>query len=283
MAPPASQTMTTPAARPAIVVHGGAGLRDAESETTRTAAVDAAAAAGFAVLAAGGSSLDAVVAAVTWLEDDPLFNAGLGAVLTEDGTVELDASLMRGADLSAGAVAAVRAGVEQHHGAGGHDAVARVHRLHVRGVVARRRVRAAHRAALDPHQRHVHVDRVRAGEGEVVGEHPRRTRDQRVEDVQRVEAAARDAGGADLEDVAGNAAAKLDADEAHDAVAGARQRHRREGRGRRAVRQEQRQALAQHNEWNPGALVKQIRKQVSAFAAGAEQSDDITMLAARIG
>lgn len=44
-----------------------------------------------------------------------------------------------------------------------------------------------------------------------------------------------------------------------------------------------RQALAQHSEFNPGALVKQIRKQVSAFAAGAEQSDDITMLAARIG
>lgn len=74
----------------------------------RAAAVDAAAAVGFAILAAGGSSLDAVVAAVESLEADPLFNAGLGSVLTEDGTVELDASIMSGRDLRAGAVACVR-------------------------------------------------------------------------------------------------------------------------------------------------------------------------------
>jgi L-asparaginase / beta-aspartyl-peptidase len=91
-----------------IVVHGGAGTRDAASEPARAAAVDAAAAAGWAVLAAGGSSLDAVVAAVTRLEDDPLFNAGLGSVLTEDGTVEMDASIMSGNGLRAGAVAMVR-------------------------------------------------------------------------------------------------------------------------------------------------------------------------------
>ena len=101
----ASSTATS--ARPAIVVHGGAGAHDPDTEPARAAAVDAAAAAGWDVLAGGGSSLDAVIAAVTRLEDDPLFNAGLGAVLTEDGTVELDASLMSGIDLRASAVAMV--------------------------------------------------------------------------------------------------------------------------------------------------------------------------------
>jgi beta-aspartyl-peptidase (threonine type) len=60
------------------------------------------------VLAAGGSSLDAVVAAVQVLEDDPLFNAGRGAVIGADGVCELDASLMDGRDLSAGAVTGLR-------------------------------------------------------------------------------------------------------------------------------------------------------------------------------
>ena len=91
-----------------IVVHGGAGFRDPATEAARVAGVEAAADAGWAVLAAGGSSLDAVVAAVVRLEDDPLFNAGLGSVLTEDGTVEMDASIMSGSDLRAGAVAMVR-------------------------------------------------------------------------------------------------------------------------------------------------------------------------------
>jgi len=99
---------TATAAGASIVVHGGAGAHDPDTEAARAAAVDAAAAAGWDILAAGGSSLDAVVAAVTRLEDDPLFNAGLGAVLTEDGTVELDASLMSGLDLRASAVAMVR-------------------------------------------------------------------------------------------------------------------------------------------------------------------------------
>src|SRR6185369_6287243 len=86
-------TEVTEHATRAIVVHGGAGNRDAAHEPARAAAVDAAAVAGFAVLAAGGSSLDAVAVAVTRLEDDPLFNAGLGSVLTDEGTVELDASI----------------------------------------------------------------------------------------------------------------------------------------------------------------------------------------------
>lgn len=63
---------------------------------------------GHAVLASGGSALDAVMAAVTALEDCPLFNAGRGAVLTADGDVEMDAAIMCGATLRAGAVSGVR-------------------------------------------------------------------------------------------------------------------------------------------------------------------------------
>ena len=94
----------------AIVVHGGAGPHEGAAAVAdaRRAAVDAAAAAGFAVLCAGGTSLDAAIAAVVRLEDDPRFNAGLGSVLTEDGQVEMDASVMEGTALRAGAVATVR-------------------------------------------------------------------------------------------------------------------------------------------------------------------------------
>lgn len=91
----------------AIVVHGGAGRDDVATRPARHAGVLRAADAGWAVLAAGGTALDAVIAAVVVLEDDPAFNAGLGAVLTEDGTVELDASVMTGDTLAAGAVGAV--------------------------------------------------------------------------------------------------------------------------------------------------------------------------------
>jgi L-asparaginase / beta-aspartyl-peptidase len=91
-----------------IVVHGGAGRDDPTTRAARDAGVLRAAEAGFAVLARGGSALDAVVAATVVLEDDPAFNAGLGSVLTEDGHVEMDASLMEGTTLAAGAVGAVR-------------------------------------------------------------------------------------------------------------------------------------------------------------------------------
>jgi beta-aspartyl-peptidase (threonine type) len=91
----------------AIIVHGGAGLVSAERHDRLRAGVRAAAETGNAILDAGGSALDAVVAAVRALEDDPEFNAGTGAALTRDGTVETDASVMDGDTRRVGAVAAV--------------------------------------------------------------------------------------------------------------------------------------------------------------------------------
>src|SRR5688500_12057559 len=99
----------------AIAVHGGAGtlpraeLTPAKRQAFRTG-LEAALRAGYAQLERCASSLDAVVAAVRVLEDDPLFNAGRGAVYAANGTLELDASLMDGATLRAGAVAGVRDG-----------------------------------------------------------------------------------------------------------------------------------------------------------------------------
>src|SRR5688572_5094287 len=77
-----------------IVVHGGAGRELPAERPARRAGVLRAVDAGWHVLAAGGGALDAVVAAVALLEDDPAFNAGLGSVLTESGDVEMDASVM---------------------------------------------------------------------------------------------------------------------------------------------------------------------------------------------
>jgi beta-aspartyl-peptidase (threonine type) len=91
----------------AIVVHGGAGAESPEDVPARRAGVARATARGWAVLAAGGTALDAVLEAVVELEDDPAFNAGLGSALTADGTVEMDASVMDGETLAAGAVGAV--------------------------------------------------------------------------------------------------------------------------------------------------------------------------------
>ena len=96
-------------AEPAIVVHGGAGrvpTDQARIERMREGAASAIEA-GHAVLAGGGSALDAVEAAVVVLEDDPVFNAGRGAALTSDGGVELDASVMEGTGRASGAVACV--------------------------------------------------------------------------------------------------------------------------------------------------------------------------------
>ncbi|MEJ7604429.1 MAG: isoaspartyl peptidase/L-asparaginase [Kofleriaceae bacterium] len=90
-----------------ILVHGGAGQVTPDRHDRLRAGVRAAAAAGRALLDRGGSALDAVVAAVRVLEDDPEFGAGVGSALTRDGTVETCASVMDGANRRAGAVAAV--------------------------------------------------------------------------------------------------------------------------------------------------------------------------------
>lgn len=90
-----------------IAVHGGAGAESPADRPARRDGVARAVEAGWAVLDAGGHALDAVIAAVAVLEDDPLFNAGLGSVLTVEGVVEMDASLMAGDTLQAGAVGAV--------------------------------------------------------------------------------------------------------------------------------------------------------------------------------
>ena len=96
--------------RIAIAIHGGAGVMRAMPAPRRAlygAALERALDAGHRILAEGGRSLDAVTAAVVALEDDPLFNAGRGAVYNAEGRHELDASIMDGATLRAGAVAAV--------------------------------------------------------------------------------------------------------------------------------------------------------------------------------
>jgi beta-aspartyl-peptidase (threonine type) len=113
----AAQTVLADDAAPserkwALAIHGGAGVIERgklsrEREIAYRAGLNAALAAGQKVLAAGGSSLDAVEATIRVLEDDPMFNAGKGAVFTADGRNELDASIMDGASRKAGAVAGV--------------------------------------------------------------------------------------------------------------------------------------------------------------------------------
>jgi L-asparaginase / beta-aspartyl-peptidase len=94
-------------ARWSILVHGGAGDVRPEAVAARVAGCERAAAEGAAVLAAGGSALDAVQRAVEVLESDPLFNAGTGACLDADGHLALDAAIMDGDGLRAGGVCAL--------------------------------------------------------------------------------------------------------------------------------------------------------------------------------
>ena len=96
----------------AIAIHGGAGtiLRSTmtpELQEQYEGGLKAAVGAGYAVLENGGSSLDAVEAAVKSMEDFPLFNAGCGAVFNHEGKHEMDAAIMEGKDLTAGAVAGI--------------------------------------------------------------------------------------------------------------------------------------------------------------------------------
>jgi beta-aspartyl-peptidase (threonine type) len=94
--------------RPALIIHGGAGAMRAEVRAKQVPGCTAALRAGWEILVSGGSALDAVCEAVAMLEDDPHFNAGFGSCLTASGTVEMDAAVMDGAGLRAGAVAVVR-------------------------------------------------------------------------------------------------------------------------------------------------------------------------------
>ena len=96
-----------------LVVHGGAGVltgtyQNPETREKYYAALDSALNIGNAILSKGGKSTEAVKAVVVYFENNPLFNAGKGATYTNDGSFELDAAIMDGKDLSAGAVAGVR-------------------------------------------------------------------------------------------------------------------------------------------------------------------------------
>lgn len=95
-------------AKPALIVHGGAGQIRDDSLPERLDGCKAAALAAWDILAQNGSALDAAEAAVMVLEDNPLFNAGTGSTLNQIGNVEMDAAIMDGYLLRVGAVAAVQ-------------------------------------------------------------------------------------------------------------------------------------------------------------------------------
>lgn len=98
--------------KPVLVIHGGAGTilkknMTPEKELAYQEGLKAALEKGYAILKRGGTALDAVEAAVRSMEDNPLFNAGKGAVFTHEGKNELDAAIMNGQNLAAGSVAGV--------------------------------------------------------------------------------------------------------------------------------------------------------------------------------
>lgn len=97
----------------AIVIHGGAGTilkknMSAEAEEQYRNKLSEAINAGSDILKNGGSSIEAVTAAITTMENSPIFNAGKGSVFTEEGKNEMDAAIMDGSNLKAGAVAGVQ-------------------------------------------------------------------------------------------------------------------------------------------------------------------------------
>ncbi|MEO8216188.1 MAG: isoaspartyl peptidase/L-asparaginase [Acidobacteriota bacterium] len=103
---------TKPSSPIALVIHGGAGTILKKNVTPEQDAayrkiLEQAIRTGYGVLQKGGSSLDAVEATIRLMEDSPMFNAGKGAVFTHEGRNELDASIMNGKTLAAGAVAGV--------------------------------------------------------------------------------------------------------------------------------------------------------------------------------
>jgi len=108
----AQTSAKSPGGKYVLVIHGGAGTilksqMSPEREKQYTDALHKALAAGESILVNGGTALDAVEATVRVMEDDPLFNAGKGAVFTNEGKNELDASIMNGKTLGAGSVAGV--------------------------------------------------------------------------------------------------------------------------------------------------------------------------------
>ncbi|MGC9197677.1 MAG: isoaspartyl peptidase/L-asparaginase family protein [Acidobacteriaceae bacterium] len=108
-----AQTMQPAARHWAIVLHGGAGVIERSSMTPQAeaayrAGLRHAIETGGAVLDKGGTAVDAIEAAIRTLEDNPLFNAGKGAVFAADGTIQMDAAIMDGATMMAGAVADVQ-------------------------------------------------------------------------------------------------------------------------------------------------------------------------------
>lgn len=108
-----SQTTFSQSNKYGLVIHGGAGTilksnMTPEKEAEYISKLNEVLQAGYKILDDGGSSLDAVVAVINIMEDSPLFNAGKGAVLTEKGVAELDASIMDGKTLKAGAIAGIK-------------------------------------------------------------------------------------------------------------------------------------------------------------------------------
>jgi beta-aspartyl-peptidase (threonine type) len=101
------QVMTTEKRLPVLLVHGGAWAIPEADKAAHERGVRRALEMGWSVLCKGGPALDAVVAAVTVMEDDPAFDAGRGSFLTSDGRVQLDALLMDGGRMKAGGVACV--------------------------------------------------------------------------------------------------------------------------------------------------------------------------------
>jgi len=96
-----------------LVIHGGAGnitpaMMTAAQETEYREGLGVALAKGYKILQDGGHAMDAIIAAITELEDNPIFNAGRGAVFTKKGLNEMDAAVMDGKTLGAGAIAGVR-------------------------------------------------------------------------------------------------------------------------------------------------------------------------------
>jgi L-asparaginase / beta-aspartyl-peptidase len=94
--------------KPAFLLHGGVGAPAPDLHTARHQGLRRAFDAAWTILRQNGSAIDAVVRATVELENDPVFNAGVGSCLNQEGNVEVDASLMDGASLRAGAVGAVR-------------------------------------------------------------------------------------------------------------------------------------------------------------------------------